>query len=394
MKRDNQLRPHGSEIGPGDSYRRLTWQERGEIRRRKARRLAKRELRQRGESTRAPSAGLAPGLIPIEAIATKKVQWIWPGRIPRGKVAVLAGSDKAGKTFLVCKIAAIISNGARWPLSEGSAKVGSVIIISPEDDPADTLRPRLEAAGAVLNRVFVLPPGKLNFNLEEGSNWLAGEIREIKRTRKRRVRLIAFDPATAVLGSINRNDGNAIRGLLTRLGRFADKHKLAILLTGHLNKSRSVTGSFEWLAASRAAFLVTRQADTGDRLFVPRPSTLSKERPAIAFRIWKNRNELAPRVQFRKHPVEISFDEALMMGARKQQRRDRASSPATHWLSELLQKGPMDWQNIVKLGRREGFTPKMLRTARETLEAIWTRLGGPGSKGRTVWQLPSKNAVK
>lgn len=76
-----------------------------------------------------------------------EVEWLWEGRLARGKVTIISGDPGFGKSQLATDMAAVISRGARWP-DRGRAAKGSVILLSAEDDLSDTVRPRLEAAGA------------------------------------------------------------------------------------------------------------------------------------------------------------------------------------------------------------------------------------------------------
>jgi hypothetical protein len=92
--------------------------------------------------------------VPISSITRKEVHWLWKDRIPLGKLTVLAGDPKLGKSLLALDIAARVSAGTDFP--DGSRPpVGAVLIISAENDAADTIRPRLEVAGANLDRVFI-----------------------------------------------------------------------------------------------------------------------------------------------------------------------------------------------------------------------------------------------
>jgi putative DNA primase/helicase len=81
-------------------------------------------------------------------IEPEPIDWIWDGRIARGKLTVIGGDPEEGKSQLGVYIGATISNGGAWPNSEGRAPRGSVIILSAEDGAEDTLVPRLIAAGA------------------------------------------------------------------------------------------------------------------------------------------------------------------------------------------------------------------------------------------------------
>jgi putative DNA primase/helicase len=92
-------------------------------------------------------------LIRASDIKPEPISWIWRGYLARGKLHILAGMPSAGKTTIAMKMAATISAGGHWP--DGTvATQGNVIVWSGEDDPADTLVPRLEASGADMSRVF------------------------------------------------------------------------------------------------------------------------------------------------------------------------------------------------------------------------------------------------
>src|SRR5580700_3133822 len=92
----------------------------------------------------------APVIAPLvtrraSEIEARPVQWLWPGRISRGKVTMLAGHPGLGKSQLALAVAAIVTAAGAWPVDRTRAKRGSAIILSAEDDPGDTIRPRLEA---------------------------------------------------------------------------------------------------------------------------------------------------------------------------------------------------------------------------------------------------------
>ena len=83
------------------------------------------------------------------------INWLWPGWLARGKVHILAGAPGTGKTSIAMALGATITTGARWP--DGTpAEPGEVLMWSGEDDPSDTLIPRLMAVGADLERVHII----------------------------------------------------------------------------------------------------------------------------------------------------------------------------------------------------------------------------------------------
>lgn len=91
-------------------------------------------------------------LVSAEATEPAPIDRVWDGWLAKGKLQLLAGQPGAGKTTLALALAATTSIGGIWP--DGSqATEGNVVIWSGEDDPKDTLVPRLIAAGADRTRV-------------------------------------------------------------------------------------------------------------------------------------------------------------------------------------------------------------------------------------------------
>ena len=96
-----------------------------------------------------------PVLTCLASVEPRPVSWLWPGRFPIGRITLLAGRPGEGKSLLTTDVAARVTTGTPWP--DGSeCPQGSVILISAEDDPADTIRPRLDAHQADVHRVHLL----------------------------------------------------------------------------------------------------------------------------------------------------------------------------------------------------------------------------------------------
>src|SRR5208337_2012961 len=83
----------------------------------------------------------------------KPSKWLWPGVIPAGKLTLLVGDPGVGKSLLTLDIAARVTRGRPWPDCSAACAIGEVILLSAEDDPADTIKPRLLAAGAVCDLI-------------------------------------------------------------------------------------------------------------------------------------------------------------------------------------------------------------------------------------------------
>ena len=330
------------------------------------------------------------------AIAPEKIEWLWPGIIATGRVTGLVGYPGLGKSQVAIDIAAIVSTDRGWPGGIFNERAADVIILAAEDGPADTIVPRLMAAGADRNRVHIVKAVKDGAGIERLFNLVSDLDRLEREYDLKHVRLLEINPISAYLGSargkqINRNQGSDVRGIQDRLAAFAAKHELAILAVSHLNKSsgaRAITqimGSLEWVASPRAVFLVTEEAYTGRHLFLPLKNNLAPDRIGYAFRIETRlvaQDINTSAVVWDRDPVTITADEALAAAAKK------GTSGAIEFLQQVLNDGPVDQSEIVRLGKEAGFTEKILRTAREEL-GIKPLKKGFGADGKWEWPPPS-----
>src|SRR5450631_839388 len=87
------------------------------------------------------------------SIEPRAIEHLWPGVLYIGKPTLLVGDPGLGKSLVTADIAARVSKGTHWPLGAANAGPGDVLMCSAEDDPGDTIVPRLMAAGADLKRI-------------------------------------------------------------------------------------------------------------------------------------------------------------------------------------------------------------------------------------------------
>ena len=263
------------------------------------------------------------------SIAAKPVNWLWRGRIACGKVTIVAGNPGLGKSQALLGITATVSRGGLLP--DGTAcERGKAIILSAEDDPGDTIRPRLEVARADLDNVFILkavtdgymPDGSASqrsFNLAVDLGKLGVMIEEIGE-----VSLIVIDPITAYLGQTDSHKNAEVRGLLAPLAKIAEQYGVAIICVSHLNKSGGndalmrVTGSLAFVAAARAAYLVVKDPSNDQRrLFLPLKNNLGNDQAGLAFAIQSAQVPSAAGsidtscVVWEPKPVTITADEVM-----------------------------------------------------------------------------------
>jgi putative DNA primase/helicase len=209
-------------------------------------------------------------------VQPEKLIWVWPGRIPEGKLVLVGGPPGLGKSQLTAFVTATISNGGDWPCSEGSTTVGSVIFMSAEDGIEDTIVPRLMAAGANLDRVHIVaaatkPDGKgrKTFSLKTDVELLEAKAKEIGD-----VRLIVIDPISAYMGGSDGNGNVETREVLEPLAEMANRLHIAVVAVTHLNKGggggsqnalNRFAGSIAFIAAARAVFAVIEDPEQEGR---------------------------------------------------------------------------------------------------------------------------------
>ena len=95
-------------------------------------------------------------LISMEEIQAEEVKWLWYPYLPRGKLTIVQGDPGEGKTTFVLAVIAALTCGEALPETEQALEPINVIYQTAEDGLADTIKPRLEAAGADCSRVLVI----------------------------------------------------------------------------------------------------------------------------------------------------------------------------------------------------------------------------------------------
>ena len=234
---------------------------------RRAREAVQREI-DRAERYGPPPAPAPDGVALVRATALKPepVRWLWPGWLALGKLHILAGAPGTGKTTCALAMAATVTNGGHWPDGTKSP-AGDVLVWSGEDDPADTLLPRLTASGARADRVWfvgdVRRDGEVRpFDLASDMPGLLEAARAIPA-----LKLILVDPiVTAVTGDSHKN--TEVRRGLAPLVDFATQAGAALLGITHFSKggqgsdpASRVVGSVAFTAVARVVLVCAKSKD-------------------------------------------------------------------------------------------------------------------------------------
>jgi len=321
-------------------------------------------------------------------VKPQPISWLWPDKIALGKVSMFAGDPGLGKSMLTTAMAACVTTGSPWPVTCSPCPIGDVIMLSAEDDPADTIRPRLDAAGADPARVYQLTAvrdddGEHMFSLDRDLYALESLLIRLPDCR-----LVTIDPISAYMGGTDSHKNSDVRSTLAPLQELASRHKVAIVTITHLNKGGGgnamyrATGSLAFVAAARAAFAVTKDHDDPmRRLVLPVKNNIGNDHTGLAYRIATAENG-APVITWEPAPVEISADDALEAISQDDhcEREDAAD-----WLRDVLSDGPVATTELQKQAKMAGHAWRTVRRAKDRIGAVSVK---QSYSGKWVWQFP------
>lgn len=349
---------------------------------------------------------ILPPAAPVEGLTLrcsaqvqeKPLQPIWEGVLYRGKVMLLAGDPGVFKSGVTIDMAARISSGRRFPLCTIDNPPENVIIVSAEDSPEDTIKPRLNAAGADHSRIFYADCGVLTPNedgtssrkpltLDEHMRHLAQSVKDVEPA------LVIIDPISAFMGKANSHNNAEVRGVLLGLSEIAQAHEVAIAVVSHLTKSAEqsavnrVSGSLAFAAAARSVFIVLKdEQDPKRRMVVSAKNNLAADTRGFAFSLAIADNDY-PFALWSEEALEMTAQEALDTSTgRSRAKADRVQEVAT-WLKGYLTPDPVPSRSVEFEARRLGFTKHHVNEAKKVLKV---RLYQRDFQGPWFWELPKE----
>lgn len=335
-----------------------------------------------------------PSVVTLANIRPERVAWLWYGRLPRGKLVVVDGDPSTGKSTLSLDMAGHVSTGTPWP-DGAPCEPGDVLLLSAEDGLADTIAPRLMAAGADRSRVHALT--EVCSRDDDGDvrmvpPSLPRDIPHIRQIiRDRDIKLVIVDVLMAYLnGKVDSHRDQDVRGVLHQLATMADETGCTVVLIRHLNKAGGSNalyrggGSIGIVGAARAAFLVARDPeDEARRIFACSKSNLAAEPPSLAYRLTDDPEAGCARVEWETEPVEHTA-RSLLSVVSDDERTER--DEAVEWLIGYLEHrgGSAPAKDLFKAARADGIGERRLQRARSSAGVESKRRGfGEGA----VWSI-------
>lgn len=329
-----------------------------------------------------------------DTLKPEPVQWLWPGWLALGKLAILAGAPGTGKTTAALSMAATVTTGTHWP--DGTrCPAGDVLVWSGEDDPADTLLPRLIAAGADRSRVYfvgdVVEEGHTRpFDPATDTAALLEAARKLPA-----LRFILVDPVVSAISGDSHKNTEVRRGLQP-LVDFAAAAGAALLGITHFSKggagidpAQRVTGSIAFTAVARVVLVCAKTKDDegNERRILARSKsnigpddggfTYTLEQVEALPGIWTSRTLWGDAVKGSARELLAEPEEAPDRGPH---------SEAVEFLRERLALGTCPAKLLREEADDAGISWKSIRTASEKL-GVRKRKGG--YQGEWYWTLPT-----
>lgn len=297
-------------------------------------------------------------MIKMSDVQSQEIDWLWYPFIPYGKLTIVQGDPGDGKTTMVLNIAAKLSKGEGLEENMKVTEPMNIIYQTAEDGLADTVKPRLEAAGADCEKVLVI---------DESDKSLSMSDERLEEALKQTgARLLILDPIQAYLGGgVDMNRANEARDMTKKLGALAEKYKCAIVLIGHMNKAAGNKaayrgmGSIDFFAVARSVLLVGRvEGQPNIRAVVQIKNNLAAFGHPKAF-------QLSETGFYWLGDYEITADEVLGGIAPKGNKFEQAKQ----LLWELAETSNMvSSTEILELAKEEGISKRTMESAKRELQ--------------------------
>ena len=332
------------------------------------------------------------------------IRWLWDGWLARGKLHIMAGAPGTGKTTIALALATTISTGGRFP--DGSkCEAGNVLVWSGEDDPKDTLLPRLLAMGADRKRIYFVTDAyiageRITFDpayhfpaLAEAATSIGG------------INLMVVDPiVSAVAGDSHK--AAEVRRSLQPVVDLAAKLDAAMVGISHFSKGTQgndplerVTGSNAFGALPRVVMATAKVKDneapgaTPRRILVRTKSNIGPDGGGYDYSLTQQEVKGYPNLFA---SCVLWGDELegtakqLLATAETDADPDEQSEhkSAEDWLRELLDEtNGMQAGEVIKTAKANGYGERTIYRVKNRLRLV-VKTTGFGKERASTWSLP------
>jgi hypothetical protein len=352
-----------------------------------------RELRQAQREQQANRAATGtPVVISMDIVTRTPVTWLWWPYIALGKLSMLDGDPGIGKSLLMTQLAASLSKSYPLPDQDGTVSFATggphtTVMLSTEDGLADTLKPRLEDAGADCSKIKVLTGWK-DADDEEHAFSFQDMPQLEKVLQEYDPRLVVIDPIQAYLGAgVDMHRANETRPLLEALRRLAEQYQCAIVCIRHPAKAgqggkalHRGLGSVDFIGAARTGLFVEQHP------LNPYLAMVAQSKSNIGP---LGRTVLFSKVGGQFEWAGVSRLSAEMLGGSGRGPDPHAFLEACVWLEGRLRDGlPVASTLLKEEADENGISFGTLRRAKKALEVKSLK-----REDQWDWQLPAMRVI-
>lgn len=347
-------------------------------------------------------------LIRGDSIRPEPINWLWPGWLASGKMHILGGQPGTGKTTIGLALAATLARGGRWP--DGTkAPIGSAVIWSGEDDPTDTLAPRLIAMGADMRRVHFV--GGTTENEKARSFDPATDMLALQSALHAigDAKLLVVDPIVSAVAADSHKNGEVRRGLQP-LVDLAQAVGCALVGITHFSKGTQgrepidrITGSLAFGALARVVLVCAKEQQAEDdqpprRIFLRAKSNIGVDDGGFVYDIQQGELSAYPGI----HASSISWGEKIEGSARDiladaeaPREEGGALTDAQDWLRDFLSDGPQTQREVKAAAEAHCHAWKTVLRSKKALGVESRKMGGDfGGRGaQWHWMLPESHKM-
>jgi hypothetical protein len=328
-----------------------------------------------------------PTWLRIEEVQPGTVTWLWRPYIPLGKLTLLDGDPGEGKTTVLLDIAARVTTGFEMPDHSSGCSAAGVVLLSAEDGIGDTIRPRLEAAGADLSRINAFS-FEHDITLPDNVDIVRAAARDVG------ARLVIIDPLMAYLSpKVNAHRDQDVRRALKQLSELAADLDAAVVVIRHLTKQPGANplyrggGSIGITGAARSVLLAASDGERpGSHVLAPLKNNLAHLGPALGYCLESSdptNLDAADRVRW-LGVSELTAGQLLGPAASEKERGE--VEKAMVFLAELLEDGEMPVKELYKERDQADFSRWSFRAAKDRLGILARK---DGFQGQWHWRLPT-----
>lgn len=345
-------------------------------------------------------------LLSADEIESKPIRWLWSGWLARGKLHILAGSPGTGKTTIALSLAACISAGLTFPNGQKSVP-GKVVIWSGEDDPGDTLKPRLIAAGADLTQIrFVGPVVEYDFDKKANCSSPFDPARDVEKlalalAETDDLALIVIDPIVSAVSGDSHKNAETRRSLAPLVELAARKDAVLLGITHYTKGTQGreplerVTGSLAFSAMARLVFATVKQRqeeddETDSNFLLARvKSNIGKDGGGFSYQFEQLEIEgqiIANRINWGE---EVDGDPRAMISAAEADPEEEGDD-AVDFLRQYLSNGRREVADVLREGNAAGYSRDQLKRAKRKAHVNSKKDGN----GPWYWRLRGQDDAR